>query len=282
MEIVMKRLFAHQPAHLLPFKDVQKLQFEDKNKSLKLFYNPIIYSKISKLASTVYGSLTEQMTWNSSVLSLYESITSLPSNETKAYYISQLNQYVKEATVEENSAHNLMTVTWYSFNLILYSNEILIASAFKIVDISEEMRKKMNLPPKVVNFTDPETTQAEEAEIEGLFNFFHILALKNDPKKSAVDPKKSPAKVDPKKAAPQAKPDPKKPPGKKVDVPGFYLSLISEEEVPIVTKQKKKPLLSNGWSLERKHQEAKYSTLLFDMVREHIVSSIDKWVMLFS
>ena len=113
MTIVLERVMSSQPKYTLAFQDHHKAQFEEKNKSLKLYYNPVVYSKIAKLASTVYESLQHEKTvWNSSVLGLYESIMSVSSSEQQTSFISLLNQYVNESTVDSDMTHSMMTVIW--------------------------------------------------------------------------------------------------------------------------------------------------------------------------
>lgn len=68
----------------------------------------------------------------------------MPSADLRSAYIIQLNELVSESTKDAISGHNLMCIIRY---YLVTSNEILVGLAFKVVDVSEDLRKKMGLPP---------------------------------------------------------------------------------------------------------------------------------------
>ena len=113
MTLVMERVMTSQPKYTLPLQDNHKNQFDEKNKSLKLFYNPIVYSKIASLATKVYETLgLQKLEWNGSILNLYESILNVTS-EQQTNFIALLNEYVNESTTDTSTTHTMMTVIWY-------------------------------------------------------------------------------------------------------------------------------------------------------------------------
>jgi hypothetical protein len=138
MRQVLKRVQSAQNRLDTPPKDKRKRRFEERNKLLRLHYHPDIYDQLVELSRTVYDHLLMNDPWNGSVTVLSSMVSQIQENQLRAECLSKLNRLVNESTKDVISGHTLMCVI---------SNEILTSLAMKVVDLSEDLRKKMNLPP---------------------------------------------------------------------------------------------------------------------------------------
>jgi hypothetical protein len=138
MRQVLKRVQSAQNRLDTPPKDKRKRKFEERNKLLRLHYHPDLYDQLVALSEIVYNHLQLSDPWNGSVTVLSSMISQMTDNTIRAECLSKLNRLVNESTKDVISGRTLMCVI---------SNEILTNLAMKVVDLSEDLRKKMNLPP---------------------------------------------------------------------------------------------------------------------------------------
>ena len=82
---ILERVELAQPRLAMPYKDLTRTQFEEKNKAFKLHFNPVVYDTLVELSKNVYKQLGTSQVWNGSVSDLYE----VPS-----MLISRFHQYL--------------------------------------------------------------------------------------------------------------------------------------------------------------------------------------------
>ncbi|KAI8898310.1 MYCBP-associated protein family-domain-containing protein [Globomyces pollinis-pini] len=157
---VMTKLDMEINRRYMPFKDTIRNRFESQNKLFRLNFNSVVYEKLKSLSNSVFAILKVTEAWNGSVTSLYECITMIPNESTKTDYITELNDLVKESTNDNNPGKSTL--------LSIICTDMLVNIASKIVDISDDLRKKLNLTTQRSSntFFDPDELNDESEILE--------------------------------------------------------------------------------------------------------------------
>ena len=87
-----------------------QLQFEEKNKALKLYYHKEVYLKLKEIYVIATQSKSVKP-WNSSVVDLNK-LVSEGNSESKSSLLETLNNLVLESMIEPHSDHALLSVIW--------------------------------------------------------------------------------------------------------------------------------------------------------------------------
>ncbi|EGF81875.1 hypothetical protein BATDEDRAFT_87286 [Batrachochytrium dendrobatidis JAM81] len=129
--------------------DPNHTSFELRNKDMKaniclLFmahqirFQQHIYDQLVLLANSTFHILGKQITWDNSLVNLYEFMLEINQADIRSQHIEKLNSLVHEATlVTTTPRHSMLSALCY---------DMLIDIACKVSDNSDQLRSQMGLP----------------------------------------------------------------------------------------------------------------------------------------